>query len=295
MLIMVLSKDRVLPPAVLYKYMSFDSAKNTLLNKSLKLSLLSDYNDCMELHPRVGSRLPLLKDSEIDSVLLEVFQKEKDTNHNSKIDPDFFKGIVIKFMRFLGEKYGVNFEIKLAEELSPEYFYLMSECIKRSMLCSCFSSNFDIDLMWAHYADKHQGVCIGFKTNAVKEKFVKVEYQYKRVHVYIKDEQLHGSKESAYTKGKQWKYEKEWRFFAGSGMPTCPIIFLSNDLLEQYKIKKIDERYFTSFDINDIDSVYFGLRVDKDNISQIKELFKDYRKVKFYQMITDQNFFKLKV
>lgn len=83
----------------------------------------------------------------------------------------------------------------------------------------CFSSNWESPLMWAHYADSHKGVCLGFDL-LDEEKLQKMIYEPDRLKGLF-DKTMPDSNVNEYTlmkvlttKYKQWEYENEWRVFA---------------------------------------------------------------------------------
>jgi len=79
----------------------------------------------------------------------------------------------------------------------------------------CLSKTWRSPVMWAHYADKHRGLCLGFD---VKEA-ARVDYTPARLK-HVIDETKSGlrtivdlTKVALVTKFEEWKYEKEWRLF----------------------------------------------------------------------------------
>jgi len=76
----------------------------------------------------------------------------------------------------------------------------------------CFSEDKADVLQWAHYADRHKGICLGFDVSGSEGKFGRVQYAAER---FPFPEQL----DAAFmwkllsTKSEQWKCEKEWRVF----------------------------------------------------------------------------------
>lgn len=84
----------------------------------------------------------------------------------------------------------------------------------------CFSQNFESPLMWAHYADSHRGVCLGFDVPA--EELDEVNYESKRLVADVE-----GNLQSTdlwrflTTKFKQWSYEKESRWIIKWKELTC--------------------------------------------------------------------------
>jgi hypothetical protein len=82
----------------------------------------------------------------------------------------------------------------------------------------CFSDNWRSPVMWAHYADKHRGVCLGFDVAKDEPDVVRqVEYNPERVKVLLDSQkELYGLDQNfiqtiIYTKAHEWAYEREWR------------------------------------------------------------------------------------
>lgn len=105
---------------------------------------------------------------------------------------------------------------------------------------ACFSETWDNPTMWANYADKFSGVCLGYDTQGLKEltsitvknyqknmsegqvtavrgaAFSPVEYPPKFPGSFKSE------KDAIFTKNETWWYEQEWRFaikyiFSGNG------------------------------------------------------------------------------
>ncbi len=76
----------------------------------------------------------------------------------------------------------------------------------------CFSRSFYSPLMWAHYADNHSGVCIGFDANP--DYLCKVRYRKKPMRVNEQKLSENVIEKMLSTKHIDWSYEKEERFFA---------------------------------------------------------------------------------
>lgn len=88
-------------------------------------------------------------------------------------------------------------------------------------------------LLWAHYADGHQGVCFGFSTSAQYASFyyqpgaarfldpVSYPRKYRPVNRFTgsSGDQVRWA---LFTKLPEWKYEKEWRVFNGLGSGPQP-------------------------------------------------------------------------
>lgn len=89
--------------------------------------------------------------------------------------------------------------------------------MQRSGVC-CFSEVRDDLALWAHYADKHTGICLGFSTgHEFFDGIQKVDYVPKRPQMPLLEKR--GSTrlvDLMRTKLDLWSYEKEWRLFRRS-------------------------------------------------------------------------------
>jgi hypothetical protein len=76
----------------------------------------------------------------------------------------------------------------------------------------CLSEDKADVLQWAHYADRHKGICLGFDVSGSEGKFGRVHYVAERFPFpKLPDEPFAWKLLS--TKSKAWEYEKEWRVF----------------------------------------------------------------------------------
>jgi hypothetical protein len=76
----------------------------------------------------------------------------------------------------------------------------------------CFSEDKADVLQWAHYADRHKGICLGFDVTGSQGKFGRVQYVAERFPFPEKPD-LAFSWKLLSTKFKAWEYEREWRVF----------------------------------------------------------------------------------
>lgn len=279
-----IDKSRVEPPAVIYKYYSSDSALKVLSSSSIKMEILSNYNDCMELMPQWDSHktMPFVKPSIVDNSISDL--KDMGNVSDENIFHECMKNICKLYKKTYPPIDDRNAQDKFLK--APENFFIMSEFVKRCCLCSCFSAERNINLMWAHYACNHAGVCFGFNTQSFRnKKIIKIKYQTKRICMKANPStlELEGSHESAYTKGIDWKYEQEWRINYGF---ERPIILLSDVLLRKYGITKNTDGniYLKKFNLPDIKEVCFGINASSDTKNAIKNELADLKNIKYYQM-----------
>jgi len=95
----------------------------------------------------------------------------------------------------------------------------------RSYGVICFSDNWKSPVMWAHYAEKHHGLCFGF--DVPNELASEVRYEPARLNIIDRKKRLMGVDQEAVntllvTKFKEWSYEHEWRVF-GSLQDRDPV------------------------------------------------------------------------
>lgn len=77
----------------------------------------------------------------------------------------------------------------------------------------CFSKDYHSPVQWAHYADNHQGICIGFE---IKDNLLdQIKYIDKPCSLpnNIEDIDLEFMKKLLLQKYSHWSYEREWRAF----------------------------------------------------------------------------------
>lgn len=135
---------------------------------------------------------------------------------------------------------------------------------------------YENELLWAHYANSHKGICIEYEIESVEK--VNYSYEYPKLSeefiknmLFIKREGIESSykyeknliqelkEKILLTKSKAWEYEEEWR------------------LIQIEPIKKIEK--------SQIKSIYFGLKTSKEDIKKVIKLLDDLEiKIPIYQM-----------
>jgi hypothetical protein len=126
----------------------------------------------------------------------------------------------------------------------------------------CFSQTWEEQLLWAHYADKHKGIALGFEIP--EDKLIEVIYVCNEIRTKI--ELTNDSKENeqkfldlAKIKFQEWKYEKEYRL-----------------LIPLAKCEQKEKYFFYPFGNNlKISRIILGCRFDnEENEETISELAK---------------------
>jgi Protein of unknown function (DUF2971) len=144
----------------------------------------------------------------------------------------------VRVYHFIGEQWGLDalrrrrLEIALIDELNDPFELLAAvgptaaarrawqetrgQCAKSFGLL-CFSKDWHNPVQWAHYADKHRGICLGFEISDMQLQ----EVSYARTRLpwdpnLVLSDQKAGEEfvqKILSTKFSHWRYEKEMRMF----------------------------------------------------------------------------------
>src|ERR1700686_4228556 len=82
---------------------------------------------------------------------------------------------------------------------------------RRGLLC--FSATWRDPVMWAHYSDKHRGICLGFEIPVDKDLCKRVNYIGDRLP-FPASLTVGVAEAMLFTKYNSWKYEEEIRMWA---------------------------------------------------------------------------------
>lgn len=113
------------------------------------------------------------------------------------------------------------FELRLIDDRSRsirKYTRIIADYFEKNVGMLCFGENWRSPPMWAHYAEKHAGVCLGF--DAEESLLTTVEYTDEKIRVDFGRElpQFGLSqpllRQLLTTKSKHWSYERERRILA---------------------------------------------------------------------------------
>jgi len=98
-------------------------------------------------------------------------------------------------------------------------FHALKDTLAQNTGLLCFSSKWSNPVLWSHYADRHQGLCLGF--DLLDDMAAKVSYKAKRLVAEAEALQSPGVLDEALmrrfltTKYAHWRYESEVRSFVG--------------------------------------------------------------------------------
>ncbi|HUT34368.1 MAG TPA: DUF2971 domain-containing protein [Planctomycetota bacterium] len=104
----------------------------------------------------------------------------------------------------------------------------------------CLTEANDDIVMWSHYADKHQGICLEFAGSRREHvgffaRACKVNYQdsFPEVNPFVRARPGEKAQIMVFTKSNRWKYEREWRIgrAKGPGRESLPVGVLTSVIL----------------------------------------------------------------
>ena len=141
---------------------------------------------------------------------------------------------------------------------------LISDELK-TYVVTCFSKTPFEPLMWAHYSDKHQGVCYCFDKNLIFDKY---EYSFRDIRysnlfpdINIFQDKLSMAQitpqieDVILTKSESWGYEKEFRFY------------------------KKSKNKIHSFNPQSLSGIILGTRISETEKTNIETLLSEYNKL----------------
>lgn len=207
---------------ILYKYVNLKDAKLILGDQTIFLQTAENFNDPFELH------LGFIEPSGLED-FLELLKKQH--LYTPELEGE---------LRAIGEETFKESNTKALLGCRSTYGIY------------CMSKINDSTLMWSHYADKHKGVCIGFKVPTMSGPTITVEVKYEDEITPLEHsfETSGTSVKWMCSKSKVWEYENEVRMIDISYNGIFP--FHKSNLCE----------------------IYFGVATPSEEIEAIKALIK---------------------
>lgn len=235
-------------PQKLYKYMSVDTAEAVLQSNTLQFSHRSSFNDIYEC--------------------------------TGYIKRDYSP---VEWKQHL-EKLGVHGIVRDSSVLNNLLKEKIDECAD-GLGILCLTQKNDNLLMWAHYADNHQGVCFEFDLSKDLKTFCfpkKVNYgiDYPKID-FINDQP--SATNVIFYKSVDWCYEKEYRV----------IDLYAYKNAKAGNIKPVRK----SFNREALTGIYFGCRCSDKDIKKIKDVAirSGYINAQFYKMVQNDIKYQLVV
>ena len=241
-------------PTLIYKYLPEDGALKTLENCSIRVTPPNELNDpfeCMPcgydgLSPQTIMRMVLKK------ILSDQYRIYYSTMTNINYSPAEWRMWIMS----MPENELISFSQRICNGLNNRDWSGWVNSLSNRYGISSFSESYDMPTMWAHYADNNKGMVISFHSNDFSQHLYQVKYMDSRIKVPLSSISTREARRKVLidimtTKKKIWSTEREWRLISNLSMLT-----------------KKDNIYLFPFNINAIDSLYFGVHGNKDFFNQ---------------------------
>ncbi len=250
-------------PELFYKYSKvnpnrLESFKNDTLYFS-PISTLNDPFECDTVLPRNQIEKSLYKEiiKKMEPMLMPGFKLPID---NIKTSEDLINKIMSGLIKPIEDRSGIEDLIKYTQQAiyqkEHEIPREISEISDEIYRVCCFSTIEDSILMWSHYADNHEGFCVGYNFREIKndltELMLPVRYNDKPLDItnlFAPDLNRSLLINALTRKSKQWSYENEWRLIVLSKnkdngqlekVPVPKKIFLGFKMCEDRKKEIIE-------------------------------------------------------
>ncbi|MFS0687807.1 DUF2971 domain-containing protein [Sporosarcina sp. 179-K 8C2 HS] len=237
--LLTLAKLDILPPK-LYRYRPINEhLADTLNNDTAFLSPAYNFNDPYDSGLTVDYEIHLNRIRE--KVLLDFSTSFFHLYPNRNLEDFFgeiknlFKDVPLKDLgRLLGNSLNqdeltiqdLNSKIKYMTEQTKEtyedYIKSLSELYQSTVYVACFTETHDNILMWSHYAQNHEGICIEYDfssldyTSRTIQSLSPVKYTNKLFDTndYSNRTPIDEIQLAALSKFDSWEYENEWRLIS---------------------------------------------------------------------------------
>jgi len=206
----------------LYKYVN-EERHSLLLDGLIRFTQPQGFNDPFELKPVVKS---LASDSRIktglDNTIIEVIREQFKNVPESKEKEDFIQSLI-------GKTQEKNIKTNLLNEVSkgmkayaPDIQKTIRDTFENNIGILSLTEDDHNLLMWAHYANSHQGFVVEFDRNHEyfdQRKSKNDEIRHLRPVLYKEERPeielvTEASMDIFSVKGKEWGYEREWRMMS---------------------------------------------------------------------------------
>lgn len=271
-------------PKVLYKYRGYDTRTLRMLERpELYYADPASFNDPFDCQATVGKTKSISRARELLTELVDSNNPKKTDAGQKRIEDIDYQST--DDSGFYSRKTNLT-DRKLSLYINEIDIEVSKSFHNTGVLSLCAS--WDNVLMWSHYGDLHNGICIGYSTkNNLCDSLRPVIYTDRRELSFqdvwkwrMNNDSMSEKSVSDhffYSKAKNWSYEKEWRDLRRppdskqSGVGLAP---------------------YTPFEISEI---VFGLHCDNSIIASISKLFgQEWKGIKFYKVHTVGDSFNIR-
>lgn len=284
--------------AILYDLLSQCYIHKKLEEEAYKAMLISVFNDLYAINNTHSNQFEFysfrnFNDFSLSDIENETISLCSPQNFNDPVDTAFNA-----WMHYKYEVASEGFERNYIEIQCKAYNNIRVRCLVRNIplpykegkdypIQLDFQKEYANSVMWAHYANNHQGFCVKFKIPSL---FTMIEPNEGKVIMLMPinyTERLSiinfgnsisniSFKEAFLTKQKNWEYEHEHR-----------ILYYNKNGSEDFPSLPLPK--------GSIVAIYLGVRCSDDNKQKIFNLIKNKSNVEVYQMqISSEDIYKLK-
>lgn len=258
-------------PRVIFKYRDWKNKyhKRILTHREIFLCSPSEFNDPFDC--RIPESFSMLNsDEKLDRYFNEFVIRNFDQLRAQRIDIPKYISFLKKYLRENRKIYQENLNQRYLKD-GDRYFGIF-----------CATKIWNNILMWAHYSANHSGFCVGFNREYLYDNHLTnanvASVIYSKMYPLIDpfDDFIQKMFLKSHSKAKNWKYEKEYRFFINS---------YPNELTIDDRKVRISKECFNC--------IMIGITFPKNEIAIIHRLAKKLG-VPLYQIFPADQAFKLK-
>ena len=282
----------------LYKYVSANLWSSILQDKLIRFSPAIVFNDPFEMQPFYEPRrrnndeiLKSLGEDDVKAVIEKIA-----VGVHSELPPEMQEVLSLEDMRTLAEITS-PFEIELPPNIVDGFVPGINNAVygafNEDIGVLPLSEKCDSLLMWAHYAQSHTGLVIGFdaeheyfhqQLNSSDELRYIRKVRYSDIRPKVNFSTLEDPTDILLVKSREWEYEQEWRMLRPLEDATETRV-INNETIHLFSfpgacVKELILGYRTSL-------------LDKIDIVRLLKNDEQYSHVKLYDAVIDRRKYKL--
>jgi len=257
----------------LYHYQPFDPSRlsKIILDKTLYFSNPGAFNDPWDCRPWWNANAlddPTVFDRHIDFYIMITRRHGHFPEDEIQQRANFFRS-----------------NLELLKKEMEKFSLAIWETINERYRVYCLSSKPDSELMWAHYSNKHQGICLEFDArNELFSQALKLSYQENYPLFDLTVDTVDEHLMPLTTKSAAWNHEDEYRLIAQEKMAATP----ENTLMTQSNYIELPDGALTA--------IIVGCMAPDLTLNAIKKLIEQSTcSVKLKRAVRERDQYKLSI
>jgi len=283
---------------IIYRYLTTQKAFDLLETGHLLFTPPKYFNDINEFSPTIERKVTKKK-------FIKYFKNHESIKkaYNSsanEIIPYFANDIRYLELIYNDKKLFKRFIEEVNKENLKELSNIKDIMSKYFGVVSC-SYNYKHPLMWAHYADSHKGLCLGFDSEfpnsnlKIDSDFLTYKEDKYLLPIYFRqlklEERFNYYRDLSLWKHISWAYEEEYRLIAS--LKKCTPKKQVEMIIKNGECREEEyTAYYQEMNLKDIRKIYLG--VEFDEFEKLKEILKGKNIIpEVFRMKQDINTFSL--